>query len=1124
MTSCDDINKRLADLEAREKAILEQKAKLEGEEGAATAGKGKRVLIPKDFAGRQMGVNTGEWIKQAFADMKFRSDETIQELVDLQGPKGRGPVGSSGRMVNGRQIYDVDYTNRAIAKDRELLMATAELLGVRRLETKDGQTLRSVMKESDALSKLAIYASNFGGDAVGLMRNLKARTRGINKMPQTVLLVAKARWDSISQYADMLDELSEAMDGGTLTPELQMRAGISAQNAVLFEQLDALVRRRVGQSLKSLQFNIYDDGIQLVDGKDLPKELKWADINGESLLGQVNKAVAAGDPLKLKRMAMAVRSKQMRRVELNGRDGSFMSSLGMLNQMRRMSLLTSPRTWGYRNPIGGLSMIAWTGIRDVTASYWRMGGDTGRVAQAVSYANSHLINEFGTVWKLTSDYFKAGRSTLIEDDVARRMSGAAGTELTDKEVVYAQLEETLQSLRSDWQPGIGLADKLARTTPDMVALLGHANAILFGKVFEKTTGWTGGYMLPYRLLGTGDEFVRAVAKSLGEGLEGYVQAVQKYGDVVDEGLGRKYNPQEIAELADYEIEKSTFGGMLSDDDLVNFRRENGIPAGEGLSNDDLRFQLYAIKDGPVPGTAIGDKSRELMREVTFGQKIKDPVLQAIGMARQNSIVAWQLQFYQVPLNSTLFNLTDNLPVNAYKWFGIEWSDASIDEKAFARARLIQSAAFFSVVAGMFANGKLTGGGPRDKEEYKRWRRNNTPYSFQIGGGLLPAARFQNVKGIDVMDLAFLYADILELSGKPLMKGDLGEATIGLSVAMARLLNNKASLLNMSTMLNAFVSPERSDMANVLRSQLGGIIPNAGIANWASDIAEPIGRQYEARRFLSEDELKAVNGDSIWDVLEPARQILAEAGGALIDPYGFTPPNYVDEDWLGSKIERPFGVPLEALVPFSPVIQPQDPLYQWLEEHGVTSKPRASGNVKASVGMVEGDDPDLEGRVLPMTMLHDEEKIYRAAMKDTPGDASAEDILPGRVFQIPDTQNKVPVSFIDQFVKGRTMPDALRALSKNETFMDAFTADPASGLSASATVADGNWVERKRTLTGQMIQAILDYYDYYGMQGLRTSDAPAAQEWRARRTKMIEYKRQALIDQANALDVFTGSRQ
>ena len=95
---------------------------------------------------------------------------------------------------------------------------------------------------------------------------------------------------------------------------------------------------------------------------------------------------------------------------------------------------------------------------------------------------------------------------------------------------------------------------------------------------------------------------------------------------------------------------------------MNFRRENGIPAGEGLSNDDLRFQLYAIKM-VSPGTAIGDKSRELMREVTFGQKIKDPVLQAIGMARQNSIVAWQLPFYQVPLNSTLFNLTDNLPVN-----------------------------------------------------------------------------------------------------------------------------------------------------------------------------------------------------------------------------------------------------------------------------------------------------------------------------------------------------------------------------------------------------------------------------------------------------------------------------
>ena len=60
------------------------------------------------------------------------------------------------------------------------------------------------------------------------------------------------------------------------------------------------------------------------------------------------------------------------------------------------------------------------------------------------------------------------------------MSGAAGTELTDKQVVYSQLGD--RSLRSDWQPGIGLADKL--TTPDMVALLGHANAILFGQVFE----------------------------------------------------------------------------------------------------------------------------------------------------------------------------------------------------------------------------------------------------------------------------------------------------------------------------------------------------------------------------------------------------------------------------------------------------------------------------------------------------------------------------------------------------------------------------------------------------------------------------------------------------------------
>lgn len=1125
MTSCDDINQRLDELDRREAALRETLAKLEGAEGVDTpAPKAKRVLIPKDFSGRQVGVNQAEWIKQSFADLKLRSSETIKELVAMDGPEGRGPRGSSGRMVNSRMIYDIDYTNRAIAKDPELLNATAQLLGINRMQTKPGQELAKVMKETDALSSLAIYANNFKGDAIGLMKNLKNRTRGIKKLPMTVLLTAKARWDSISQYADVLDELGEAMESGTLTPELQIRAGNAAQNAILFEQLDALVRRQVGRSLKALQFDIYDDGIQLVNVDDMTQGLSWADINGESLLGQVNKAIASGDPLKLKRMAMGVRSKQMRRVALNAGDGSFMSSLGMLNQMRRMSLLTSPKTWLYRNPVGGLSMVAWTGIRDTTAAYWRMGGDTGRVAQAIAFTNSHVTNQFGTMWKASSGYFNSGRSMLTQDDIARVMAGSADTQLTDKQVIAAQMQETLTSLRADWDAsGLGLVDKMGRTVPDVLSLFGQSNAWLIGRFAEKAFGWQGGYMLPYRLLGTGDEGVRALSKAQTEAMESYVKAVQEYGDVIDPDLGRKYTPEEIAELAEDKIERSMFNGTMTDEDLSNFRFENGIPAGEGLSNDDLRFQLYSMRGLPNPADEVGKKVIDRMTDVTFSNKIKDPVLQAIGMARQNAAVAWQLPFYRVPLNSTLFNLTDNLPMNMVKWFGVEWSDATLDQKADARAGLVMSAGFFSIVGAMFANGSITGGGPRDKVEYEQWRRNNTPYSVQIGGGILPAARFENLRGIDVMDLAFLYVDILDLSVKPLFKGDVGEATTGLMVAMARLLNNKASLLNMSTLLNAFVSPERSDTANVLRSQLGGILPNAGIANWAGDALEPVGRKFEARRFLSEDELKAVNGDSIWDVLEPARQVLLQTTENITDPYGTTPPNYVDEDWLGSKIKRPFGIPIDALIPFMPVIQPNDPLYQWLEDHGVTSKPRPTGAANATVGMMEGDDLDLEGASLSMTMTHAEEKIYRAAMKDTPGVASAEDVLAGRVFRIPNTQEKLEAGAIDRYVIGRTMPDALRMLSKDEQFAEMLM-DPLGGLGSSSQVMDGNWAERKKNLTGQMIQGILDYYDYYGMQGLRESDDPVAVEWRDRRSALMKSKRQALIDQANALDVFAGSRQ
>lgn len=200
------------------------------------------------------------------------------------------------------------------------------------------------------------------------------------------------------------------------------------------------------------------------------------------------------------------------------------------------------------------------------------------------------------------------------------------------------------------------------------------------------------------------------------------------------------------------------------------------------------------------------------------------------------------------------------------------------------------------------------------------------------------------------------------------------------------------------------------------------------------------------------------------------------------------------DWLGSEIKRPFGIPAEAVIPFMPVIQPQDDLYRWLKDAGVTTKPNPRGEVSLPSPNTEGD--------VGLTMTNDEERFYRVQMRTIRGELPAAQVL-----------GKEPTIPIDGFVQGRDMRSALRALKNNPFYQQAVSSDPKG---PDQRVNKAPFKERSETELYQPIQDIINYYDKLALIQLVTNDDPVAQGFAKRYEAMVRYRSEELRKRMEAL--------
>jgi len=1053
MASCNDIgqrieqlNKQLADLELEE-AVSRAKAEI------LRPKRKQKPIVLRAMTGEQVGVDPSEFLDRVEADAIAMGNETIRSMVSA-GFNGRtGPSGSTGRMVN----------YRLLSPDDENTAAMLEILGLHRANTPAGVELRQTFSENIAAKELMAMAQQTGADPQAVAQVLARKTRDLRSLPGTVYMIAKARWDSASQYADVLDDLANAIDSHTLTDELKTQAGHVAQWAYYFEQLDAQARRKVGQALRSYQFK-QNPEVTFVDlNKDI-KKLTLDEVKGNTMVADMLKMTTEGNSNALRKLSRAKRLVSL--VEGGINDPTIWADLRILNVYRKANLLSSLGSWLVRNPLSGaLVQVAYM-AEDTYSGTFRSINTNGLLpgvadgVRASFHAGKNFTSAWGQAWSNASEMLLSGKSTMTGDNPKFTQVGVMQDPATF-------VNETLHRAWEVAQTPAGWANPV-----NMVNLLNASVWKVLGLAGDRLLSSDVGYAASFRILNSGDEIIRTHAYAWKVNHEAFIRAAK-------EGRAAGKDPVWMAKRADELAENAIFSGNFTDEQLLEYRRarnaEYGMPIGDEIPDDRLRQMLFDQYHAvPNLKDEIGQLAYSRTDDVAFTGDLKGNIFQGIAMARQNPIADFLLPFWKVPVNGIGWILNRDVMIALPKQLLMEADQRmsrldggemkySLEEMSDARARAVTAMAVAATTHLLWENGFFTDGGGFDPRQRERNRRVTPPYAFSVAGTMLGAAKFQG-NGVDVIDLMGLQADVARAWHEGVISSkDAGDAAKKLLVAYGNIIKNKAGLKGITAVLNWAQDPDRYDAGRTLASQMGGLLPLSGMLSFGSRSLNDPEERIAARRSLSQAELAAMGVDPIMRTIQPVFDLLqtvAVGANANYPVVGLSQPR--ERDWLGNTIERPFGLPVDLTIPFAPVIKPADPLYQWLAKHGFGDKPRANG-VIAEDG-------------IRVQMSNQEEDFYREKMRTVTGTMAPEELGLGAGRLIP----------IAQYVIGKDLQGALRLLMRDPQY-NAMLNSPAGGISPSLEAQPGKPLSKRLEAGGSALYAPIDdiikYYDHLALMEL-----------------------------------------
>lgn len=1092
---------------------------------------------------REVQVKPGEIRKRIDTVVQQLGEGTVEDLVSA-GFTGRvGPRGRIGAMVNYR-LYQPTEANMA---------KLAELLGIQRISGTAGKTIARVFGETQAKKAFENLIVQFGGDPLEVARKLGKDAHILNQLPQLVSNIRKARWDSIGQFADAIEDLLPYVERGEIAPTPVLTDVYTAGRwAAYFEQLDALSSRRVGQALRSMQFEAMRDFDPIVALRGEGKmQLTMDDISGTTFLGQLMKAIDDGDKLGLRKMLTSARISAATELDLNS--NWLHTDYNLLNIFRRDNWLSSVKSWGFRNTGSNIAMYghglmeqwakrsfqygpakAWEGV---TAGHRLSLGNFGlgeawhgsgvrrfltgtregvnasafkspahmEAADAISRSNAEWLQAWGTHWNHFSTYWKEGKGGKFGDPAKLQDM----TMTAEKE---AQVEKAIE----------GLFDKenLANTFSNPGRVPGVAMLYMqhqFRRVLKDV------FKLPYmpslRVNGATDEAFRSLMVQQRAYSDAWFKAL--------DDLGADAHPDDLAEAADETMKGIMIRGDLTADDISTMRRELDVPlhapakdltddrllairkergiSKEQMSDTELRERVTDERiaryweetyGGTLdPADPIADDAIKMADQLTFTGSFKSPVLQGLGLSRRAEWVAYQLPFFKVPMNSTFFNLNYSVGslkegtqvlVDAFgrKFLGKGFEAMDEAERSAAKAKITVAGAYFGSWAILNAANNFDGLGPlivgglaRDRETYAAQRRNQVPYSIRIPG----TRTFIPLGGIDPFDILFLYQDFHELHQEyGATEEEYKFWTEGILLALGRTFQRKASLLTTLYAVDAFMNPDQRSPWDVLMNHVSGFVPAAGLVGNIASAMNPPGAQFQQSKPLSVEERNAMD--------KPLEGLVTSLKNTLLKMQmrvpGINTTLPLKSDWLGSKIERPFGMPVDAFIPFAPVVLPQDPLYLWLEKVDGLTPPRANGrfgNFRAGAGIPEFGSLTAQGHELT---------IYYDSLRKAKGDAGQ--------------AASFGYAEVAPYVQGKTVYEALNALRLDPAVQQEIRQPTDGKPSYDKSRSRAPRAERMTTNVGKLVDDIKNYYDVLGFDGLIKSDDPDAQAFQQRYMRMVEY--------------------
>ena len=1164
---CSKLDTELAEIDAELRALDRIEDQIKGTAAARADAPRNDFRTFSMVDGTKVRTNPMEFWKDVERMRAGLGDEALRAEVMARFEGGFKPKGSKGLSINYGQLPFDDATKL------ELL----ELAGLRRRDSKAGRELMMPFTAEVAKSQLYGRLALAGGTAEEIARDMARRLPGYEKLPVDMVMSQLMRNDSVDYLSNLILDASEMMGSFGVPTKVEAQLARAAQYVNFWEQYDSALSRKVAQALQSRNQNkfkvgtireameVFGDDIADFDIYEDVRNLNASTLEPGSLADQIQNAINKGDAPALKKIALAKRFDATRDVPLNQRN--FMTEVELLNAYRKENLFSSTATLAQRNTLSAGAMSLVTAAEDVSKNFWRNGDLRGTYLMS-EQAAKNVWSGFGGAWRNASEFLNTGVPTYTKGGVIEQV--AMSRQATRKLDVEVDLNDAWETF---FNQGDSPTYNPATKAVTMMRWFNASSRWVIGNMLEKLSKGksNAGYSPVWAVMGASDEILKKMSFDWASSVESTRIANELYDglEVKPDGLRSQWVAKKSEELT----EEAVFSGLMTNDELAIMRRNLGTRQQGDMSDEALRLQRFneeaGMPDPSSPSAQAGIARGELN---TLTQPL-DSLGSYLDQGRKKfPVMGWIMPVLQTPYNGLKWALDRDLYVNVARQLALESmqgaekvkqgglgalvpqrlggpdvSDFDLpfdpERMAGARAKATTAIAIAGTVEALVAKGLFTDGGPFNLADNRNEReRNQEPrYAFSLGlsyaktvsdpRGYLPLSKL-SIPGesIDIVELMATQADLLRARNEGrISEGNYLGFLEKTAIAYARQFERYDTLEGVMSVLNLIFNTQATGnekAVRLLQGQMNGVFPFSGLLrDMSQGMRDPNLQRDTRRQFSSEEQAKVswIYDDKYKWIGEFYQSVFRDI--PVLGEFG---SGYVDTNWYGRKIKKPFGLPIDCGQPFAPCIIENGSLDEKLDQLGLGGVPAPDGKLTAGTlnraTGTRGDD-----RFGSATMTRDEEKVFRKGMYDTPGSIPAEQLISKGNATINTTNGSYR---IDSYVLGNTLAEALDKLTEDETWLAdmrdrGISADSPRALALS--VNDSSLAGRSReadlSRTDLEIRSpidvyngIIDYYEIVGAQQLGLS--PEGQAFYERawsvRPKQVQTERLIEIEELQPL--------